>query len=114
MIFGQTIYMKGIKMRILGINETTHDAAVSVIENGKIVFAAHAERYSKVKNDWFTNDQLLDEALSYGKPDQIAYYEHRWLKKSRILTRGGFGGGKPYYLKRSDLKFIPCYSYSHH
>lgn len=114
MIFGQNIYMKGIKMRILGINETTHDAAVSVIEDGEILFAAHAERYSKVKNDWFTNDLILDEALSFGKPDQIAYYENRWLKKFRILTKGGFGGGKPYYLERNDLKRIPRYSYSHH
>lgn len=101
-------------MRILGINETTHDAAVSVIEDGEILFAAHAERYSKVKNDWFTNDLILDEALSFGKPDQIAYYENRWLKKTRILTKGGFGGGKPYYLERKDLSWIPRDSFSHH
>lgn len=101
-------------MRILGINETTHDASVSIIEDGKILFAAHAERYSKQKNDWFTNDQLLDAALSFGKPDKIAYYEHRWLKKFRILTRGGFGGGKPYFLTRKDLKHIPRETFSHH
>ncbi len=101
-------------MRILGINETTHDAAVTVIEDGKVLFAGHAERYSKTKNDWFTNDALLNEALSYGKPDQIAYYEYRWLKKLRIVTRGGFGGGKPYYLSRPELKWIPRTQYSHH
>lgn len=102
-------------MRILGINETTHDAAVSVIEDGKIIFAAHAERYSKIKNDWVTNDGILDEALSYGIPDQISYYEDRWLKKWRILTRGGFGGGRPYYLNRPELKGIPTYvAYHHH
>lgn len=101
-------------MRILGINETTHDAAVSVIEDGKILFAGHAERYSKQKNDWFNNDAILNEALSYGKPDQIAYYESRWLKKLRITTRGGFGGGKPYYLERPDLKWIPKRSFNHH
>lgn len=102
-------------MRILGINETTHDAAVSVVEDGKILFAAHAERYSKVKNDWYTNKEILDEALSYGKPDQIAYYEDRWLKKWRILTRGGFGGGKPFYKSIPELKGIPTYvAYHHH
>ena len=42
-------------MKILGINETSHDAAVSLIENGKILFAGHAERYSKEKNDWYIN-----------------------------------------------------------
>lgn len=101
-------------MIILGINETTHDAAVTVIKDGEILFAGHAERYSKQKNDWYTNDQLLDEALSYGKPNQIAYYEYRWLKKLRIATRGGFGGGKPNYLNRKDLKWIPTTQFSHH
>ena len=102
-------------MRILGINETTHDAAVCVIEDGKILFAAHAERYSKKKNDWYTNSSILDEALSYGKPDKIAYYEDQWLKKWRILTRGGFGGGRPFYKDSPPLKGIPTYvAYHHH
>ena len=101
-------------MKILGINETTHDASVTLIEDGNILFAAHAERFSKQKNDWFTNDALIDEALNYGEPDQIAYYENRWLKKLRIATRGGFGGDKPYYLTRPDLKWIPRESFSHH
>ena len=102
-------------MRILGVNETTHDAAVCVIEDGKILFAAHAERYSKKKNDWYTNKAILDEALSYGIPDKIAYYEDRWLKKWRILTRGGFGGGKPFYKSYPRLAGIPTYiAYHHH
>lgn len=101
-------------MIILGINETSHDASISLIKDGDILFAGHAERFSKQKNDWFTNDALIDEALSYGKPEQIAYYENRWLKKLRIATRGGFGGDKPYYLSRSDLKWIPRESFNHH
>jgi carbamoyltransferase len=101
-------------MRILGINETTHDAAVCVIENGKILFAAHAERYSKTKNDWFNNSEILDEALSYGKPDRIAYYEWSLLKKLRIMLAGGFGGGTPFYRKYKPLKGIKVHSFSHH
>ena len=101
-------------MIILGINETTHDASVSLLRNGELVFAAHAERFSKQKNDWFTNDELIDCALQYGKPDRIAYYENRWLKKSRILLKGGFGGGKPNYLNRKDLRWVPRESFSHH
>lgn len=101
-------------MKILGINETTHDASISLIEDGDILFAAHAERFSKKKNDWFTNDELIDCALQYGKPDKISYYENRWLKKARIVTRGGFGGDKPYYLNRKDLQWIPRESFSHH
>lgn len=101
-------------MRILGINETTHDAAVCVLEDGNILFAGHAERYSKVKNDWFTNSEILDEALSYGKPDAIAYYEWPLLKKFRIATKGGFGGGKPFYKSYAPLKGVKTYSFSHH
>ena len=101
-------------MIILGINETTHDASVSLLKHGELVFAAHAERFSKQKNDWFTNDQLIDCALQYGKPDRIAYYENRWLKKSRILLKGGFGGDKPHYLDRKDLRWVPRESFSHH
>lgn len=99
---------------ILGINETTHDASVTLIEDGNILFAGHSERFSKQKNDWFTNDELINHALSYGEPDRIAYYEHRWLKKARIVVRGGFGGEKPYYLNRADLKWVPRESFSHH
>ena len=101
-------------MIIWGINETTHDASISIIEDKEILFAAHSERFSKQKNDWFLNDEIIDYALYYGKPNKIAYYENRWLKKSRIITRGGFGGGKPYYLEREDLKWIPRESFSHH
>ena len=40
-------------MRILGINCMNHDAAMAVVEIkdgiGKILWAAHAERYSKIK-----------------------------------------------------------------
>jgi carbamoyltransferase len=100
-------------MIILGINETTHDASVSLIKDGEILFAGHAERYSKQKNDWFTNNALIDNALKYGTPDQIAYYEKPLLKKLRVKTKGGFGGGTPYY-KSSVLKNIPVKTFGHH
>ena len=93
-------------MLIMGINETTHDASISLIQDDKVLFAGHAERYSKVKNDWFTNKDLVDNALSYGIPDQIAYYESPFLKKLRVKTRGGFGGGKPWF-EHTYLNAIP-------
>mgnify|MGYP003645905367 CR=1 FL=1 len=77
-------------MRILGINCLNHDAAVSVIDNGNIVFAAHSERYSRIKNDMYLNDAIINEALSYGKPDKIVYYERPWIKKSRQLYAGQY------------------------
>jgi carbamoyltransferase len=84
-------------MIIFGINSCSHDASVSVVKNGEIVFAAHSERYSKKKNDWFTNRELIKDALQYGYPDQIAYYEKPLLKKTRLILKGGFGGGKPWF-----------------
>lgn len=71
-------------MIILGINETSHDASVSLIDNNKILFAGHSERYSKQKNDWYVNNDLIKDALSYGKPDYIAYYEKPLLKKQGL------------------------------
>jgi carbamoyltransferase len=101
-------------MKIIGINETTHDAALAIIEDGNILFAGHAERYSKEKNDWFTNDKLIEEGLRYGGfPDKLAYYEKQWLKKRRIAKHGGFGGDAPYY-KSTLLDKLPSKSYTHH
>ena len=97
-------------MKILGINETSHDASVSLIEDGKILFAGHAERYSKQKNDWYVNDSLIKDALQYGRPDHIAYYEKPLLKASRLALRGGSGDWKP----RFDIEGIPRKSFSHH
>jgi carbamoyltransferase len=97
-------------MIILGINETSHDASVSLIENGKILFAGHAERYSKQKNDWYVNDSLIKNALEYGQPDYIAYYEKPLLKASRLLLKGGSGEWKP----RFDLQDVPRKFFGHH
>jgi len=78
-------------MRILGINALNHDAAVSVIEDGEIKFAAHSERYSRKKNDPMLNDEIMSEALSFGEPDKITYFEKPWLKKTRQLYAGQYG-----------------------
>jgi carbamoyltransferase len=93
-------------MKILGLNETSHDAAVSLIDGkGNILFAGHAERYSKIKNDWHINDSLMRNAYLYGLPDKIAYYEKPYLKKLRLIL-GGASGWKP------SVKYNK--SFSHH
>ena len=97
-------------MIILGINETSHDASVSLIKDGEILFAGHAERYSKHKNDWYINDSLVNNALEYGRPDYIAYYEKPLLKASRLALKGGLGDWKP----RFNIEGIPRKSFSHH
>ena len=96
-------------MIILGINETSHDASVSLIKDGEILFAGHAERYSKQKNDWYNNKEIILDALNYGTPDVIAYYEKPWLKRSRIMLRGGAADWKP-----NIPLDVPVHYFKHH
>lgn len=77
-------------MNILGISAGFHDAGVSVIRDGEIVFAGHAERYSKIKHDPHLNEGIMQEALGFGQPDLISYYERPWNKKLRQLYSGQY------------------------
>jgi len=97
-------------MKIIGFNETSHDAALAVVENEKILFAGHAERYSKIKNDWYTNDALWLEALKFGEPDAIVYYEKPNLKRLRLLLHGGASDSKPRHFY--DKAFRHHYSHA--
>jgi carbamoyltransferase len=73
---------------ILGISAGYHDAAVSIINNyGDILFAGHAERYSKKKNDANLHPELLNEICDL-HIDTIAYYETPWKKQLRQLYSG--------------------------
>lgn len=101
-------------MIVFGINETTHDAALSVLKDGEILFASHSERYSKIKNDWFLNDSIINDALTYGYPDVIAYYENPLLKRLRLFIRGGLGGSKPFFKSVKSLNKIPVKYFNHH
>ncbi|AMO96722.1 carbamoyltransferase family protein [Collimonas fungivorans] len=71
-----------------GISARSHDAALAVFADGALVFAAHAERYSKIKNDCELAPGLIADALAYGEPGQIVWYERPWLKKTRQVLAG--------------------------
>ena len=74
---------------ILGISAGYHDAAVTVINTaGEILYAGHAERYSKKKNDPNLNVDMLFEAARGRRIDHIAYYETPWKKQTRQLYSG--------------------------
>ena len=78
-------------MNILGISAGFHDAGISLISDGEIVFAGHAERYSKIKHDSEINREILTDCFTHrGIPDRIAYYERPWLKKTRQLYAGQY------------------------
>ena len=78
-------------MNILGISAGFHDAGISLICDSEILFAAHAERYSKRKHDSELNVEILNDCFAHcGIPDRIAYYERPWLKKTRQLYAGQY------------------------
>ena len=99
-------------MIIFGVNACSHDASISVIENGEILFAAHSERYSKVKNDWHLNDNIVKAALEYGRPDAIGYYEKPLLKKARMSIFGGHGS--PYSAVKEYFADLKIANFKHH
>jgi carbamoyltransferase len=77
-------------MKILGINALNHDAAITLIEDDKILFAAHAERYSGIKNDSNLNKEMFEDMEQYGEPDYVVYFERPWIKKLRQLKAGQY------------------------
>jgi carbamoyltransferase len=75
-------------MNILGISAGFHDAAATVINNsGQIIYAGHAERYSKLKNDPNVHIDMIAELGQYSI-DHVAYYETPWKKQLRQLYSG--------------------------
>ena len=83
-------------MRILGINCMNHDAAMAVVDGTKILWAAHAERYSRIKNDHFLNQAIVNEAKTYGPFDKVVYYEKPLLKKTRQFYAGQYSDSLSY------------------
>jgi carbamoyltransferase len=68
-----------------GISALSHDAALAVIKERRLVFASHSERYSRVKNDKTLNWHLLRDALNYGSPNKIFFYEKPFVKLTRNI-----------------------------
>ena len=75
-------------MSIVGISAGFHDAALSIVSNaGDILYAAHSERFSKIKSD-ASIDVGLASILDYHQVDHIAYYERPWAKQLRQCYSG--------------------------
>lgn len=77
-------------MKILGISAYYHDAAICLIEDGKIIFAAQEERYSRIKNDasfpiLAIRNCLKTTNTKLNELDAIVYYEKPFLKLERII-----------------------------
>jgi carbamoyltransferase len=109
-------------MNILGISAGYHDAAATVINSqGDIVFAGHAERYSKKKNDANINLALIQDACGDVGIDHVAYYETPWKKQLRQLYAGQGIEWSKWTTKQVLQQQLhgwfsntPCSSHSHH
>lgn len=79
-------------MIIWGINAANHDASISVVDssNGEILFAGHAERYSRVKNDSDLNWDLINDAMKFGYPSKVVWFENPWGRRARYLKAGQY------------------------
>jgi carbamoyltransferase len=62
-------------MKILGITTQNHDASLALVNGNRILWAGHAERYSRNKNDSVLNQDIVNEMLTYGIPDKIVFFE---------------------------------------
>ncbi len=79
-------------MFILGISCHYHDAAATLLKDGKVVFAAEEERFTRLKHDSsFPVNAIkacLDESgISIDQIDAIAFYEKPFLKFERIIRQ---------------------------
>jgi len=74
-------------MNILGLSEGFHDAGMCLLKDNKIVFASHAERHSKIKNDKWLHHSQFPVSKKY-EPSVIAFYEKPFRKNLRRLYAG--------------------------
>lgn len=71
-----------------GISSESHNAALSVFVNDSLVFASESERFSGIKNDPYLNDDIINYALEFGKPELVCWYENPYKKTLRQLLAG--------------------------
>ena len=99
---------------IWGINTLSHDCSLSVLKNNEIVFASSSERFSKIKNDRFLNQEIIDYALQFGYPNKIILSEKEYLKNIRkLIFRQKNKDNKKEHLKLFNLK-VKTESVFHH
>ena len=77
-------------MIIVGISAFYHDSAISIIKDGKVIFASHEERYNRIKNYKDFPFEALTSGLRYcnikiDEIDKFIFYEKPLVKFERIL-----------------------------
>ena len=105
-------------LMLLGINAFNHDASACLVDPNqrRVLFAGHAERYSRVKNDKLINDELLLDLLQYGRPTELCWFEKPMLRNLRQLRSGQWPQfySIENFLRRHKLGNLPIHRYHHH
>jgi len=83
-----------------GISAASHDAAIAVFDDKKLVFASQSERFSKVKNDAHLNKEIVDYAMTFGRPDDVVFYEKPFVKWTRQMYAGQWDELRPFNIKQ--------------
>ena len=100
-----------------GISANSHDAALAVFVDKKLVFASHSERFSRLKNDPDLSLALVNYALQWGSPDEVIWYEKPLLKTLRQFQAGQgikiFENNIKRYLKKYGIR-SPIHYVDHH
>jgi len=104
-------------MIVWGISANSHDAAIAVFVDGKLVFASHSERYSGIKNDRDLCKGLVMAAKHWGNPTKVYWYENPFKKSLRQLFAGQGWKGRDnnieIYLARYEID-APVEYVDHH
>jgi len=101
-----------------GISANSHDAALAVFADEKLVFASHSERYSGNKNDRDLCRDLVADAKRFGYPGKVYWYENPFKKTLRQLWAGQ--GWKradndiDIYMARYEINAPVVYTDHHH
>lgn len=79
-------------MKIIGISPLDKDATVSIVEDGKILFAAGEERFTRIKQQDGFPYTALEKALEYTNTsvndiDQVAYAFTDWQDEQMIIDK---------------------------
>ena len=77
-------------MKILGISAYYHDSAAVIVEDGKVLYAAQEERFSRIKNDASFPEKAIEYCLNESgfnieDLDLISFYDKPFLKFERLL-----------------------------
>ncbi len=83
--------MKRKDSYILGLSCFYHDSAAALLKNGKVIAAAHEERFTRIKHDPDYPEHAIKYCLKFAgiktrDLEKVAFYEKPFLKFERLLT----------------------------